>query len=121
MIDLSDGLARDLGHLCRLSGVGAVVEVERLVIDDELARAAVALKRDPLAWVLGGGEDYELLFTSVTTNEPQLAERMAKAGCGLIRVGELVREPGLFLAGKDGKRRPLAQLGFDHFAAAGQG
>lgn len=118
MIDVSDGLARDLGHICRLSGVGAVIEEARLEVDEDVRRAAEVLNRDPLDFVLGGGEDYELLFTSLPSHEPQLAELMAKAGCRLLRVGYLERGREVVLQAEDGARRPLTGLGYDHFGGA---
>jgi thiamine-monophosphate kinase len=63
MIDVSDGLASDLLHLCAQSGVGAIVFEERLPIDDQTYLAATELKLSPMTAALNGGEDYELLFT----------------------------------------------------------
>jgi thiamine-monophosphate kinase len=116
MIDVSDGVARDLGHICRLSDVGALVEEALLVVDDDVRRSAKLLGRRELAWVLGGGEDYELLFTAFPAHEPKLAELMAKAGCRLLRIGELKRGTGVTLAGADGEMRSVTGLGFDHFS-----
>lgn len=63
MIDLSDGLASDLLHLCAQSQVGAIVYEERLPIDDHTFLAATELNISPITAALNGGEDYELLFT----------------------------------------------------------
>ena len=63
MIDVSDGLASDLLHLCAQSGVGAIVFEERLPIDDQTYLAATELNLSPMTAALNGGEDYELLFT----------------------------------------------------------
>jgi thiamine-monophosphate kinase len=63
MIDLSDGLSRDLPHICRQSGVGAVLLEERIPVHED----AIAMRRDghsPLDHALHDGEDYELLFTT---------------------------------------------------------
>jgi len=115
MIDVSDGLARDLGHLCRLSNVAGVLREPLLEVDPDVLLAAEALGKDPLGWVLGGGEDYELLFTSLSSHEPQLSALLAENGCRLIRVGELIRGQGVGLAGDGGPVRPVGGLGFDHF------
>ncbi len=115
MIDVSDGVARDLGHICRLSSVGARLEEALLPVDDDLRRAAAELGRDPLEWVLGGGEDYELLFSSLPSHEERLRALLAGAGCSLHRIGELERGRGVSLVTAGGQVRPLGDLGFDHF------
>jgi thiamine-monophosphate kinase len=63
MIDVSDGLASDLLHICAQSQVGAVVFEERLPIDEQTFLAASELNIGPVTAALNGGEDYELLFT----------------------------------------------------------
>src|SRR5437588_1898163 len=62
-IDVSDGLAADLSHICEASGVGAQIEAEALPIRPEVATIATLAGRDPQDLALFGGEDYELLFT----------------------------------------------------------
>jgi thiamine-monophosphate kinase len=68
MIDLSDGLASDLLHICRQSKVGAVIFEEKLPIDDKTFLAATSLNISPITSALNGGEDYELLFTISQTD-----------------------------------------------------
>lgn len=63
-IDVSDGLAQDLGHLCAASGVGARIELSRVPLALGFEAVARARGEDPRALALGGGEDYELLFTA---------------------------------------------------------
>jgi thiamine-monophosphate kinase len=63
-IDLSDGLAGDLPHLLEASGVGADVQMEAIPLFPSLRSASARLRRNPLGLALGGGEDYELLFTA---------------------------------------------------------
>ncbi|MCF0042383.1 thiamine-phosphate kinase [Dyadobacter fanqingshengii] len=63
MIDVSDGLASDLLHICAQSGVGAVVFEERIPIDEQTYLAASELNIGPITAAMNGGEDYELLFT----------------------------------------------------------
>ena len=63
MIDVSDGLASDLLHLCAQSGVGAIVFEDKLPIDDQTYLAATELNLSPITAAMNGGEDYELLFT----------------------------------------------------------
>lgn len=63
MIDVSDGLASDLLHICKLSGTGCRIYYEKIPIDPETCKAAEEFKIDPVIPALNGGEDYELLFT----------------------------------------------------------
>src|SRR5204863_8446757 len=63
MIDISDGLASEIMHICKQSGVGAELLEENLPIDNTTYETAMEFKLDPLTCVLNGGEDYELLFT----------------------------------------------------------
>ena len=63
MMDLSDGLASDLPHILEASGKGAEIDTAALPLSDTLKRVCTRLDWDPLPFALGGGEDYELLFT----------------------------------------------------------
>lgn len=63
MIDVSDGLVADLGHLARASGVVLVVDTAALTVPPRLAEVAAALGKDPLGWVLTGGDDHALAAT----------------------------------------------------------
>src|SRR5207244_7235123 len=63
MMDLSDGLSADLGHVCRESGVGARVAADRVPVDGGAREIARALRTEPLRWAIGGGGDYGLLPT----------------------------------------------------------
>ncbi|MFQ5896151.1 MAG: thiamine-phosphate kinase, partial [Nitrospinota bacterium] len=115
MIDISDGLASDLRHLCEASGVGAEVREESLPLSPALRAAAERAGLAPLEWALGGGEDYELLLAAPphAVGALQRAVREAK-GVPLTAIGR-VREPesGLSLLGPNG-RRELSPLGWDH-------
>jgi thiamine-monophosphate kinase len=63
MIDISDGLLQDLGHIARASGVAIDVATERITIPEQLHAVGTALGQDPLGFILGGGDDYGLLAT----------------------------------------------------------
>ncbi len=100
MIDLSDGLSTDLGHLCEESRVGATVWADR--IPGESSRVT-------LESALHGGEDYELLFTS-SRRVPQ-----ALAGVKITRIGEITKAASMVLVDASGRRRPLRPAGWEHF------
>ncbi len=63
MIDISDGLASDLMHICKLSGTGCRIYYEKIPVDTETFKAAEEFHIDPVISGLNGGEDYEILFT----------------------------------------------------------
>ena len=63
MMDCSDGLATDLAHICRASGLGARIALDRLPVDPAARAVAGALDADALSWATSGGEDFELLLT----------------------------------------------------------
>jgi thiamine-monophosphate kinase len=106
-IDVSDGLLADLGHLAEASAVGFELELERLPAPQRLRALAEGLDCDPLALVLAGGEDYELLFTAASAAEPSFA----------TRIGSAVGQSGIRVFDARGARVPLPErAGFDHFA-----
>src|SRR5215468_1649534 len=116
MIDLSDGLATDLGHLCEESAVGARVELARLPVSPTVNAVATALDRDALAWATGGGEDYELLLTCEPGALERLASGLAAAtGTRLTAVGEMTdAADGIRYLDAVG-RAVSVRTGFEHF------
>jgi thiamine-monophosphate kinase len=107
-IDVSDGLAADLLHLARASGVAARVEAERVPLPAGFAAACARLGRAPLSLALAGGEDYELLF-SVRPSGPG-------AGALSRRLGVRVTEIGSLEAGRPAlSGLPRGRVGWRHF------
>jgi len=116
MIDVSDGLLQDLGHICAASGVGARLVAEALPVDDALQEVhALSGHSDPYDWVLHGGEDYALLFTVPPEQVPGLArDARRELGIGLVACGFVEQEPGLRLQ-RGATVTWVEPRGWDHF------
>ena len=125
-IDISDGLAGDLGHILQASRVGAVIDAEvasTLIANKEdwtLATAPFDSQSSPkevLDLVLAGGDDYELAFTAPPGRRDAVAAAAARASTAVTRVGCIDDGPGLRLRDAAGQLLPSRWGGFDHFAA----
>lgn len=114
MIDVSDGLLADLGHIAAASGLLAEVE------DAALPRAALdAACADPAAVsdaLLAGGDDYELLFCAPPAADAALAALSARLGLTLNRIGQLRAGSGVELIDDAGRPLPVVRRGYDHFS-----
>lgn len=116
LIDVSDGLASELHHICAQSSVGALVEENLIPIDDAVHQAAAKLQADGKAWALYGGEDYELLCTMSPNSIAQVKRSLKPTGSTITVIGTVVpKENGIKLKRSSGARVPLEAKGWNHF------
>ena len=114
-IDVSDGLLADLTHICRLSGVGATVELP-LVPVSSIGSRHLGTPEGRTA-IVAGGDDYELCFTAHPNSRESIEDLENILGIPLTRVGQIKRGKGVSLLGADGKPVKVDGRGYDHFKA----
>lgn len=113
MIDLSDGLSSDLAHLCRESRVGARIDAARIPVDPVVEHLAGELRLHPLKAALGGGEDFELLFSIRPRDLSRLPLRLGNVPATYI--GDVTTERDGVLLNQGRSLRRLTPRGFMHF------
>ena len=114
LIDVSDGLIADLGHLCTASRVAAEIDAPRVPLS-MAARAALALDPDLLEKVLGGGDDYELLFTANSEAATPLAAIAADLDLPITAIGRITEGSGVTALDANGDPIDLPSPGWRHF------
>lgn len=115
-VDLSDGLAADIGHILQASNVGAIIELDELPLPDGIKPAAEITGADPMDWALFAGDGYQLIFTVSGTIDKKATEDFAAAAPVKIHsIGRITEEAGVLIgkSGADTKRIPLK--GWNHF------
>ena len=113
-IDISDGLAADLGHVCAASGLAATIVAPRVPLS-EAARAAVAADPGLMAVALTGGDDYELLFTLAPGDAQAVAAISRELDLPLTAIGQLGEgNGGVRIIDADGRDMELEEAGYRH-------
>jgi thiamine-monophosphate kinase len=116
MIDVSDGVLADLGHICDASGTGAYVAVGSIPVSEAVVEVCGAAAQNLLDWILTGGEDYELLFTADPGAEHELRKLLAQTGLPCHRIGHITDRVGEVQVGDgDGILPAFGKKGWDHF------
>ena len=114
LIDISDGLAADLTHILDESGgLGALLQEPAIPIHPDTFRLSEMDGMTPIWHALNDGEDFELCFT-VSLDAAALLERSPPPGLSLVRIGQVVSMPGLWVMDGQGKTRIIEPTGFDH-------
>jgi thiamine-monophosphate kinase len=118
MIDTSDGLVGDLGHICDESGVGAVLQEQDLPISQALRQFSESSGRGPLDYVLKESDDYELMITC----DPEHMAHIRNTVTGIshipvTEIGNITANKGAIeIVGSSGNSRRMASSGWDHFS-----
>ncbi len=116
MIDISDGLASELFHICKRSGVNGFIREDQIPVAQETREMAFKFNIDPTTAALNGGEDYELLFTI----DPKDRASVLKMADATI-IGEITElGTGISLHSQSGRIHPLEAQGWQHFGSGGQ-
>jgi thiamine-monophosphate kinase len=111
-MDLSDGLGDAVAQVAEASGVGARIDADAVPLHAAATRGPHA--GDVVAWAVGAGDDYELLFTVSRRRRRAFHAAVQRAGVAMTRIGEVTRERGVRLR-RHGSDEPLPG-GYAHFA-----
>ncbi|MDG1657574.1 MAG: thiamine-phosphate kinase, partial [Crocinitomicaceae bacterium] len=111
MIDISDGLASEIFHICKSSDVGCKIYDEKIPIDTETSMTAIDFNLNPITCALNGGEDYELLFTISQDDFEKI-----KGNPHMTVIGHITdKAAGKYLIDKQGAAIELQAQGWNHF------
>jgi thiamine-monophosphate kinase len=113
-IDISDGLAADLGHVTDTSGAGAEIQLAYIPLSDA-ASAALEQQATDIGALISGGDDYELLLTTASGNRQAMAELSARTGVPMTRIGRITSGNEIVFLDGNNARMDLKSTGYKHF------
>ncbi|MBI5007514.1 MAG: thiamine-phosphate kinase [Nitrosomonadales bacterium] len=116
VIDISDGLLADLGHILECSEAAAEVRYDRLPVSSLFASAGDEMQELAQSCVLSGGDDYELCFTAPVAQRDEIEALSSTLRLPLTRIGKIVSGQGCKVRTADGNVMPIKDTGYDHFA-----
>jgi len=115
LIDVSDGVAADLGHICTESKLGAILEAKAIPTTEQFRRYCETFKEEPMRLALHVGEDYVLLGTTPAHAAAELRDALAQHGCEFYPIGHMVAGTGLKLSTNDDSLEIIGASGWNHF------
>ncbi len=115
MIDISDGLLADLGHILQCSATGARLELGKIPLSSFFREKCSPLSEESYSLALAGGEDYELLFTAPSCRNGEIIDLFVRLGTPVTAIGEITTDLGLSVISDDGGEYGILKRGFNHF------
>ncbi|MDD2897640.1 MAG: thiamine-phosphate kinase [Desulfuromonadaceae bacterium] len=115
MIDVSDGILADFGHIAEHSGVGGCIQIGALPLSRYFCSYSADFSDIPYHLALSGGEDYELCFTADRSNRENISDCMKKCGIAMTRIGIVSSSVGVSAVYPDGSIYKAQRDGFTHF------
>lgn len=113
MIDCSDGLFADLGHILNRSECGAELMLDSIPVSESLSSYAQDI--ETLTTLLNGGDDYELIMCAPASEENAIQKIASQCDCPVTRIGTITSESGLRVLDHQGKELTLFESGYKHF------